>query len=134
MAQPYGNIGSYGKQGWLMGGMDALLSYKLAWHTKIVVSMFQLQHWPQGFNSGTTPVYLAGFQNPVGCADLTGGNACGPGAGRNLNVRTKDTFGVFMVQHMFLHPLGQTPRAWSDSDCGFPHLRRARRPDRFHPE
>lgn len=102
MAQPYGNIGSYGKQGWLMGGMDAMLGYKFNWSTKIIASMFQLQHWPYGFNSGTAPVYLAGFRNPVGCADLTNGNACGPGAGRNINVRTKDTFGVFMLQKMFV--------------------------------
>jgi hypothetical protein len=109
MAVPYGNIGSYGKQGWLMGGMDALLGYKLNWSTKIVASMFQLQHWPYGFNSGTAPVYLAGFQNPVGCADLTGGNACGPGAGRNINVRTKDTFGVFMLQKMFVFKSDKLP-------------------------
>jgi hypothetical protein len=102
MATPYGDIGSYGKQGWLMGGMDALLGYKLNWSTKVVASMFQLQHWPYGFNTGTVPVYLAGFVNPVGCADLSGGNACGPGAGRNINVRTKDTFGVFMLQKMIL--------------------------------
>ncbi|MGA8098723.1 MAG: hypothetical protein WB810_08690 [Candidatus Cybelea sp.] len=102
MAAPYGNIGDYGKQGWLMGGMDAVLGYKVNWSTKILASMFQIQHWPYGFNSGTTPVYLAGFQNPVGCADLSGGNACGPGTGRNINVRTKDTFGVFMLQKMFL--------------------------------
>jgi hypothetical protein len=102
VAYPYGDIGSYGKQGWLMGGMDAMLGYKLNWSTKLVASMFQLQHWPYGFNSGTAPVYLAGFVNPVGCADLSGGNACGPGAGRNINVRTKDTFGVFMLQKMIL--------------------------------
>jgi hypothetical protein len=100
MAQPYGNIGSFGRQGWLMGGMDAYLGYKLDWSTKVVASMFQLQHWPYGFNTGTVPVYLAGFVNPVGCADLEGGNACGPGAGRNINVRTKDTFGVFMLQKL----------------------------------
>lgn len=102
MATPSGDIGSYGKQGWLMGGMDALLGYKIDPYTKLVASMFQLQHWPYGFNTGTVPVYLAGFVNPVGCADLTGGNACGPGAGRNINVRTKDTFGVFMLQKMLL--------------------------------
>jgi hypothetical protein len=100
MAYPYGDIGSYGKQGWLMGGMDATLGYKLDWSTRLDVSMFQLQHWPYGFNSGTAPVYLQGFVNPVGCADLTGGNACGPGAGRNINVRTKDTFGVFMLHKL----------------------------------
>jgi hypothetical protein len=102
MAYPYGNIGSYGKQGWLMGGMDASLAYKFNWSTRLDVSMFQLQHWPYGFNSGTAPVYLAGFVNPVGCADLSNGNACGPGAGRNINVRTKDTFGVFMLHKMFV--------------------------------
>ncbi|MGC1381327.1 MAG: hypothetical protein WA814_09950 [Candidatus Baltobacteraceae bacterium] len=102
MALPFGNIGAYGKQGWLMGGMDASLGYGINWSTRVVVSMFQLQHWPVGFNTGLTPVYLAGFQNPVGCADLENGNACGPGAGRNLNVRTKDTFGVFMLQKMFV--------------------------------
>ncbi|HZV76951.1 MAG TPA: hypothetical protein VFF63_04210 [Candidatus Babeliales bacterium] len=102
MATPSGNIGSYGKQGWLMGGMDGLLAYKFNWSTKLVASLFQLQHWPYGFNSGLVPVYLAGFVNPVGCADLSGGNACGPGAGRNINVRTKDTFGVFMLQKMIL--------------------------------
>jgi hypothetical protein len=102
MATPSGNIGSYGKQGWLMGGMDALLGYKFNWSTKLLASMFQIQHWPYGFNSGLAPVYLAGFQNPVGCADLSGGSACGPGTGRNINVRTKDTFGVFMLQKMFV--------------------------------
>ena len=102
MATPSGNIGSYGKQGWLMGGMDALLGYKFNWSTKVLASMFQIQHWPYGFNSGLAPVYLAGFQNPVGCADLSGGSACGPGTGRNINVRTKDTFGVFMLQKMFV--------------------------------
>lgn len=103
MAYPYGNIGTYGhQQGWLMGGMDALVDYKFNWSTRLVVSMFQLQHWPYGFNSGTPPVYLAGFVNPVGCADLSGGNACGSGAGRNINVRTKDTFGVFLLHKMLL--------------------------------
>jgi hypothetical protein len=101
-AQPYGDIGTYGRsQGWLMGGMDASVGYGFNWSTRLVASMFQLQHWPEGFNSGTAPVYLAGFRNPVGCADLTGGNACGPGAGRNINVATKDTFGVFMLEKLF---------------------------------
>lgn len=108
-AYPYGNIGSFGRQGWLMGGMDATLGYKFNWSTRIVASMFQLQHWPYGFNSGLAPVYLAGFQNPVGCADLSGGNRCGPGAGRNINVRTKDTFGVFMLQKMFVMKSDKLP-------------------------
>jgi hypothetical protein len=102
MAKPYGNIGSYGNQGWLMGGTDLSVGYGINWSTRVVASMFQLQHWPEGFNTGLAPVYLAGFRNPVGCADLTGGTACGPGTGRNINVRTKDTFGVFMLQKLFL--------------------------------
>ncbi|MGC9992870.1 MAG: hypothetical protein ABSD52_10820 [Candidatus Cybelea sp.] len=100
-ANPYGNIGSYGK-GWLMGGTDLSASYGFNWSTRVVVSMFQLQHWPQGFNSGLAPVYLAGFRNPVGCADLSNGTACGPGTGRNINVATKDTFGVFMLEKLFV--------------------------------
>jgi hypothetical protein len=102
MAKPFGNIGSYGNQGWLMGGADLSVGYGINWSTRVVASMFQLQHWPYGFNSGLAPVYLAGFRNPVGCADLSGGTACGPGTGRNINVRTKDTFGVFMLQKLFL--------------------------------
>jgi hypothetical protein len=101
-ATPYGNIGAYGNQGWLMGGVDASLSYAFRPTTRVVASMFQLQHWPYGFNSGLAPIYVQGFKNPVGCADLSGGNACGPGAGQNLNVRTKDTFGIFMVEQLIL--------------------------------
>jgi hypothetical protein len=99
-AYPYGNIGTYGKT-WLMGGMDLSAAYGFNWSTRLVVSMFQLQHYPYGFNSGLVPVYLAGFRNPVGCADLSDGNACGAGTGRNINVRTKDTFGVFMLEKLF---------------------------------
>jgi hypothetical protein len=100
-ANPYGNIGSYGK-GWLMGGTDLSVGYHFNWSTRLIVSMFQLQHWPEGFNSGLAPVYLAGFRNPVGCADLSDGTACGPGTGRNINVATKDTFGVFMLNKLFV--------------------------------
>jgi hypothetical protein len=98
-AYPFGNIGSYGKT-WLMGGFDASVAYGINSTTRLVTSVFQLQHYPYGFNSGLAPVYLQGFQNPVGCADLSNGTACGPGTGRNINVRTKDTFGVFMLQKM----------------------------------
>jgi hypothetical protein len=107
-AYPYGNIGSYGK-GWLMGGFDASVGYGFNWSTRLIASVFQLQHWPYGFNTGLTPVYLAGFQNPVGCADLENGNRCGAGAGRNINVRTKDTFGVFMLQKMFVFRSDKLP-------------------------
>lgn len=101
MANPYGNIGNYGR-GWLMGGMDATLGYGFSPTFQVQASLFQLQHWPYGFNSGKVPVYLQGFRNPVGCADLSGNNGCGPGTGRNINVRTKDTFGVFNLTKLVL--------------------------------
>ena len=44
VANPYGNIGSYGK-GWLMGGADLSVGYHFNWSTRLLVSMFQLQHW-----------------------------------------------------------------------------------------
>ena len=44
-AYPFGNIGTFGK-GWLMGGMDASVGYGLNWSTRVVASMFQLQHFP----------------------------------------------------------------------------------------
>jgi hypothetical protein len=100
-AYPDGDIGTFGQK-WLMGGFDAALSYGFNSTTRVVASVYELQHWPYGFNSGQVPVYLAGFRNPVGCADLSGGNVCGPGAGQNINVATKDTFGVFMLQKLFL--------------------------------
>jgi hypothetical protein len=101
VAVPWGNIGSYG-QGWLYGGGDLSLGYGFNPQTRVVASMYQLQHWPYGFNGGLAPVYLAGFKNPVGCADLSNGNGCGVGNGRNINVRTKDTFGVFMLEKLYL--------------------------------
>ena len=101
-AYPYGNIGNLGKQGWLMGGVDASLSYAWQPTTRIVASMFQLQHWPYGFNSGLAPIYVQGFKNPVGCADLGGSDVCGPGTGQNINVRTKDTFGIFLLEQLFV--------------------------------
>lgn len=101
VAYPFGNIGTFGK-GWLAGGTDLSVGYGFNPSTRIVASMYQLQHWPYGFNSGKAPVYLRGFQNPIGCADLSGGNACGPGNGENLNLRTKDTLGVFMLEKLVL--------------------------------
>lgn len=101
-AYPYGNIGNLGKQGWLMGGVDLSLSYAFKPTTRVIASMFQLQHWPYGFNSGLVPIYVQGFRNPVGCADLGGSDICGAGTGQNINVRTKDTFGIFMLEQLFL--------------------------------
>ncbi len=100
MAYPMGNIGSLGKQ-WLPGGGDLSVGYGLNPTTRIVASLYQLQHWPVGFNSGIHPVYLNGFQNPVGCADFSGGHAdgCQP---QNINIATKDTFVVAMGEQVFV--------------------------------
>jgi hypothetical protein len=100
MAHPFGNIGSTGNQ-WLPGGGDLSLGYGFNPTTRIVASLYQLQHWPVGFNSGIHPVYLNGFQNPVGCVDLSGGHAggCSP---ENINIATKDTFVVGMGEQVFV--------------------------------
>jgi hypothetical protein len=100
IARSFGDVGTFGKQ-WLPGGVDLVASYGFNPTTRLVASMYQLQHYPAGFNSGTVPVYLRGFANPIGCANLdnstTGG--CTP---TQLNVRTKDTFGLFMLQKLFV--------------------------------
>ena len=95
-----GNIGTLGKQ-WLPGGGDVSLGYGFNPTTRIVGSLYQLQHWPVGINTGIHPVYLNGFQNPVGCTDLSGGHAdgCQP---QNINIATKDTFVVAMGEQLFV--------------------------------
>ncbi len=100
IAKPYGNVGSYGQQ-WLPGGLDLVAAYGFNPTTRLVASEYQLQHYPVGFDSGTVPVYLRGFANPIGCANLdnTTTNGCSPS---NINVRTKDTFGLFMLQKLFV--------------------------------
>ncbi|MGR4065883.1 MAG: hypothetical protein ACLQPV_10620 [Vulcanimicrobiaceae bacterium] len=106
VAYPFGNLGSFGKQ-WLPGGMDLLAAWGFSPTTRVVASMYQIQHYPVGFNSGTVPVYLNGYQNPVGCADLGGGhaNGCSP-IPSQINVATKDTFGVFMLEQLFPIKIG----------------------------
>ena len=54
VAYPFGNIGTYGRT-WLYGGGDISLGYAFNPTTRVVASMFQLQHWPYGFNSGLAP-------------------------------------------------------------------------------
>jgi len=100
VAHPFGDIGSAGNQ-WLPGGGDVSIGYGFNPTTRIVGSLYQLQHWPVGFNSGIKPVYLNGFQNPVGCADLSGGHAdgCQP---QNINIATKDSFVVAMGEQLFV--------------------------------
>ncbi|MEO9263025.1 MAG: hypothetical protein ABI282_02960 [Candidatus Baltobacteraceae bacterium] len=100
IAKAYGNIGSNSNQ-WLPGGLDLVAAYGFNATTRLVASEYQLQHYPVGFNSGSVPVYLRGFANPIGCANLdnTTSNGCNA---TNLNLRTKDTFGLFMLQKLFV--------------------------------
>ncbi|MDQ2865882.1 MAG: hypothetical protein M3R51_06615 [Candidatus Eremiobacteraeota bacterium] len=99
IAKPYGNVGSYAGR-WLPGGLDLVAAYGFNSTTRLVASEYQLQHYPVGFDSGTVPIYLRGFANPIGCANLdnTASNGC---SASNINVRTKDTFGLFMLQKLF---------------------------------
>jgi len=102
VAYPFGNIGTAGSR-WLMGGGDISLGYGFNPTTRITASIYQLQHWPQGFNTGIHPVYLQGFQNPVGCVDIgstTGTKNC-PGI-NPINIATKDTFAVAMGEQLFV--------------------------------
>ncbi len=100
MAYPYGNIGSYGKK-WLPGGMDIVAGYGFNPTTRLLVSHYDLQHYPYSFNSGTVPLYLQGFPNPIGCVDLSGGTAGGCNPGTPIDVTTKDSFTLVMLEKLF---------------------------------
>ncbi len=100
-AYPFGNIGKTGKA-WLPGGVDLVAGYGFNPTTRLVASVYQLQHYPVGFNSGQVPIYLKGFANPIGCASLD--NTTGPGGictPTNINVATKDSINLFMLEKMF---------------------------------
>ncbi|MHB8146631.1 MAG: hypothetical protein ACYDGM_05125 [Vulcanimicrobiaceae bacterium] len=101
IAYPYGNIGTFGRK-WLPGGVDAVAGYGFNPTTRILASYYELQHYPVGFNSGTVPLYLQGFQNPIGCVDLGGGtaNGCAPATSQS-DVTTKDRFLIFNVEKLF---------------------------------
>jgi hypothetical protein len=104
-AWPEGNIGLTGHN-WLPGGFDAVAGYGFSPKTRLVASIYQLQHYPVGFNTGQVPVYLSGFANPIGCANLdnTTANCAGtavPGSPSNINVATKDTIDLFQLQQLF---------------------------------
>ncbi len=104
VANGLGNIGKHNGQ-WLPGGMDAVLGYGFNPTTRLVANYYELQHYPYGFNSGTVPVYLQGFANPIGCADLSGGTgpggACSPA---NIDVTTKDRFFLLNLSKLILLP------------------------------
>jgi hypothetical protein len=100
-AWPMGNIGSTGRN-WTYGGTDLVAGYGFNPTTRFVASTYQLQHYPVGFNTGQVPVYLRGFANPIGCASLD--NTTGPQGNctpTNINVDTKDSINLFMLEKMF---------------------------------
>lgn len=100
-AYPYGNIGTFGKK-WLPGGGDAVLGYGFNPTTRFLASYYEIQHYPVGFNSGTVPLYLQGFQNPIGCVDLGGGsaNGCAP-ISNQLDLTVKDRFLLLNLEKLF---------------------------------
>jgi hypothetical protein len=102
VAYPFGNIGAAGQR-WLPGGGDVSLGYGFNPTTRVTASVYELQHWPVGFNTGIHPVYLQGFQNPVGCVDIGSvqGTAKCPGI-NPINIATKDRFFVAMGEQLFV--------------------------------
>jgi hypothetical protein len=71
--------------------------------SRVVASYYELQHYPQGFNSGTVPFYLPpGFPNAA-CQSL-GKSAVGscPGTNPQLDLTTKDRFLLLSYEQLFL--------------------------------
>lgn len=98
IAKPFGNIGN--KTDWLPGGFDAMAAYGLNPSNRVVLSYYELQHYPYGFNSGTVPTYLppaftAGNPQPTNLAS------------ENLDLTTKDKFFLASFEHLFTIPLGK---------------------------
>src|SRR6185437_4806323 len=83
VAKPMGNVG--GMTAWMPGGMDVVAGYGFNPTTRFVANYYELQHYPVGFNSGTVPLYLQGFANPIGSVDLGTQQP-------QINVTTKDRF------------------------------------------
>lgn len=92
VAKPFGNIG--GMTGWLPGGVDAVAAYGFNPTTRLVANYYELQHYPAGFNSGTVPLYLQGFANPIGSVDLGSQQP-------QINVTTKDRFLLLNFEKLF---------------------------------
>lgn len=93
MAYPFGDIGTYGKR-WLPGGMDAIVGWGFSPFSRIVANFYEIQHYPYGFNSGTVPLYLQGFANPVGSVNL---GTLQP----QLDLVTKDRFFLGTWEQLF---------------------------------
>jgi hypothetical protein len=100
VAKPMGNVGAM--TGWLPGGMDVVAGYGFNATTRVVANYYELQHYPVGFNSGTVPLYLQGFANPIGSVNLA---TMQP----QINVTTKDRFLLLNFEKLFaFHEAGRT--------------------------
>ena len=107
VAYPYGNIGTYGKK-WLPGGVDAMAAYGFNPTQRLVASYYELQHYPVGFNSGQTSLYLppAFPQSPgvnPACVDLGGATSstCA-GISQQIDVTTKDRFLLLSFEQLLV--------------------------------
>ena len=92
VAKPFGDVGK--NTGWLPGGMDVVGAYGFNPTTRIVANYYELQHYPVGFNSGTVPLYLQGFANPIGSVNLGTQQP-------QINVTTKDRFLLLNFEKLF---------------------------------
>jgi hypothetical protein len=90
MAKPYGNIGSATR--WLPGGVDAVAGYGFDPSLRASLSYYELQHYPQGFNSGSVPLYIQGLAPPVGTVDLST---------THIDLTTKDRFFFVTLSKLF---------------------------------
>ncbi len=106
VAHAFGNIGSFSKR-WLPGGTDAVVSYGFSPRMALVASYYELQHYPVGFDSGQTNLYLpAGFPPVPGlnpsCVDLSGAtSATCQGISSPIDVTTKDKFLLLNWENLF---------------------------------
>ena len=93
-AYAYGDLGNARNNSkWLPGGFDGVIGYGFKNNVRVMADYYELQHYPQGFNSGTKPLYLQGVAAPIGAVDIST---------THIDVTTKDKFTLFMVEKLFL--------------------------------
>jgi hypothetical protein len=106
IAYPFGNIGRFGDK-MLPGGVDGLVGYGFNPRMRLVAEYYELQHYPVGFNSGQTQLFLPpGFPPTPGvnpsCVDLSGAtSATCTGIAKPIDVTTKDKYALFLFENLF---------------------------------
>jgi hypothetical protein len=98
VAFPMGNIGA-GSKG-LPGGMDGMAAWGFSPDSRVLVSYYDLQHYPEGFNSGTVPLYLPKGLPASSCVNLDGVAANGCSA-EDLDMATEDHFLIASYEQLF---------------------------------